>query len=425
MNTAGLSIDQAPPLAVPLAFYALMPIALVAAGGLLALQGNVLFATNWLPQTIAWTHLVTLGALLPAMLGSLYQMVPVVLGTPVPAIRLAFAVAAALAVGTSSFVLGLLVGIGWLVQLGAVALAVALVCFLLPVGLALARAQGGGPTRTGMRGAFLCLLALAMVGLRLAWGHATGTLPQARQVWLTVHIALALLGWIGGLTMAVSWQVVPMFYLTQPFPPRLTRVLALALPGSALLVALAGLADLPLPQVLLTALPAALVIWLLQPAVLAHQIRGRRRRRSDPTLQFWWLGLACAPLVLLAAVLTWTTDWPPAPLLFGWLALVGWAGATIHGMLTRIAPFLVWFHAFSTRDSRTDVPPMRRLLPDKQVRWNLGLHALTLVCGVGAIASGNDAAARVTGVLLTVTGVLLGAALLGTVRRARPQRVAS
>jgi hypothetical protein len=422
MKTAGLSVDQAPPLPVPVSFYALMPLALLTAGILLALDGNALLASHWSPQTIAWTHLTTLGFLVAAMLGSLYQMVPVVLGTPVPAIRLAYAVAAALGSGVAALVGGLMAGVQTLILVGGALLACAFTAFLVPMAIALVRARAGGPTRMGMRGALLCLLALALVGLRLAWGHATGALPEHRQVWLVTHVALGLVGWVGGLTMAVSWQVVPMFYLTQPFPQRVARGLALLVPASVLVATALALAGAELTPVLLAATPAAIVIWLVQPILLAKLIQQRRRRRSDPSLQFWLLGLACAPLCLLLAVLTWTTDWQVAPLLFGWLAIFGWAGAIVHGMLTRILPFLTWFHRIAQVHDMTLVPPMKQLLPDWQARWNLRAHGATLLLGALAIVSRLDVLARLTGGLLAVTGVLVAAALVGTLVRGRRTR---
>ena len=144
MSSPRLSIDQAPPQSVPLGFYAILPVALVAAGVLLALQGNQLFATQWLPQTIAWTHLGTLGLLTAAMFGSLYQMVPVVLGTPVPGIRLAHAVAVALALGLAGLVFGLSLGFPSLILMGGTLLGLAFLAFLVPMGIALTRARGGG-----------------------------------------------------------------------------------------------------------------------------------------------------------------------------------------------------------------------------------------------------------------------------------------
>ncbi len=420
MNTATLSTDQAPPLNIPLSFYAFAPLALVVAGTLLAAQGTQLLTTHWLPHTIAWVHLGTLGFLGAVMLGSLYQMVPVVIGAPVPAIRVAHGVALLLALGTTALVAGLTLGIGNVTLAGAALLLVAVLGFLLPVGTALLRAAGGGATRTGMRGAVLCLLALVLIGVRLAWGHATGALPEARTSWLAAHVALGLIGWVGGLLAAVSWQVVPMFYLTQPFPATWQRILSQLVPASTLLAAVLALVQVPLVGILLAALPAAIAVWLVQPILLTRLILQRRRRRRDPTLRFWWLALACSPLTLTCAVLAFLTDWPPASLLFGFLAILGWAGAIVHGMLTRIVPFLTWFHRFTAVAGLAEVPPMKQLLPDAQIAWNWRVHTATVVTGTLAILTQNDVLARLTGGLLSATGLLLAGALVSTLLRARP-----
>lgn len=421
MNTAGLSTDQAPPLKVPLSFYALVPLAMIAAGVLLAVDGASLLLTPWLPRTVALVHLGTLGMLLAVMLGSLYQMVPVVIGQKVPGIRLAHLVMAALAIGVGALVFGLWTGAPGFVRIASFALGGALVAFVVPVSIALGRARGG-ETLLGMRVAMVSLLALAALGLRLAWGHGGGEMPASRATLLIAHVDLALVGWVGGLIMAVSWQVVPMFYLTAEFPPRLARALAWTLLASVVAVSLAAALDAPIAAVMFAALPGALVVWVVQPLMLARLIKHRRRRRRDPTLQFWWIALGSAPLVLAAVLYTWLGEWAPSTQLLGWLSIVGWAGATVHGMLTRIVPFLTWFHRFAAmagRPEAAEVPPMKRLLPDEQVRVQLGAHALTLATGAAAIALRHDLLSRATGVLLASTGVLLGAALISVLWRAR------
>jgi hypothetical protein len=236
---------------------------------------------------------------------------------------------------------------------------------------------------------------------------------------LVAHVDLALVGWVGGLITAVSWQVVPMFYLTEAFPKRRAQAIAWVLLGSIAAVFVAALLGLAPLVVIVAALPGALAVLVVQPLSLARMIRGRRRRRRDPTLQFWWIALGTAPLVLLSALATWLSDWAPATLLLGWLAIFGWAGATVHGMLTRIVPFLVWFHRFAALAGLAEVPPMKRLLPDEQVRVQLIAHAATLGVGVLAIALQNDVLARITGALLALTGALLGAALVAVRWRAR------
>lgn len=417
MNTAGLSTELAPPPAVPLTLMAIAPVAMIAAGALLAAEGGSLFLVAALPRTIALVHVATIAVLLPVMLGALYQMIPVVLGVGVPALRLSFVVAAALAVGGSALVLGLWTGTGDAIRLATFVLGGALALFVAPVAIALARARGGGPL-LGMRIATASLVALASLGLRLAWGRATGDMPMSRGTLLVAHVDLALVGWVGGLLTAVSSHVVPMFYLTAPFPPRRARARDLALGASLAAVLALALAGAGLRWIVLAALPGALVVWVVQPLSLAALIRRRKRRRRDPTLWFWWLSIGSAGLVVVLALVVWLTDVPRASLLFGWLAIFGWAGAAVHGMLARIVPFLVWLARFSALVGKVDVPPMKRLLPDEAVQRQFLAHAAAVSLGALAIATRSDLLARATGALLAVTGALLGAAIAGVLRRA-------
>lgn len=419
MNTAGLSTDQAPPLAVPLSFYALVPLSMIVAGALFVVEGGSLLVTSWLPRTIALVHVGTIGVLLSVMLGSLYQMVPVVAGSKVPLIRLSHVVAGALGLGGVALVYGLWSGTPSVVRVATYLLGSALVAFVVPVSIALARARGG-ETLLGMRVAMGCLVALATLGLRLAWGHSGGEMPLARATFLVAHVSLALIGWVGGLITAVSWQVVPMFYLTAEFPKRRARAIGWVLFASMAAVFVAALFG-SLTLVIAAAIPGAIAVWIVQPLSLAVSIKNRRRRRRDPTLQFWWVALASAPLVLVAALATWLLPWTPSTLLLGWLAIFGWAGATVHGMLTRIVPFLTWFHRFAALAGLADVPPMKQLLPDGQVRVQLVSHVVTLAVGALAIALQQDLLARLAGGLLALTGALLGFAIVSVLWRARPQ----
>ena len=65
---------------------------MLASGLLLAFAGAAALASRWLPLAFALTHLGTLGFLCSVMFGALYQMIPVVAGSPVPGARLAHAV---------------------------------------------------------------------------------------------------------------------------------------------------------------------------------------------------------------------------------------------------------------------------------------------------------------------------------------------
>ena len=341
-------------------------------------------------------------------------MIPVVAGAPVPRIRLAYGVQAGLTAGTAALVLGLLGDvalISWAVGI----LAATFLLFLGPTLFALLRAPAPSDTTTGMRLAVFGLVAVILLGAGLALARLALVRVDLGR-WLIAHVALGLTVWIGGLIASVSWQVVPMFYLTAPYPrwSRLATLVALALSLAG--VPLAALAGATFPLLLATAAPAAVAVWLLHPAMTALLIARRKRKKVGESVHFWWAGLALAPLCLGSAAAAWWLD-PRYAVLFGWLTLFGWAGLIVHGMLTRIVPFLVWFHRFAPLAGLQPIPSMRQLLPDERARVGLLLHGATGLAGAAAILTASSLLARATALGLIATGLWLGFVLASVAKR--------
>jgi hypothetical protein len=236
--------------------------------------------------------------------------------------------------------------------------------FLVPVGIALGRARVQNATSVGIRLALLYFFSTAVLGIWMAHGFSGMRFPGSRMLWSQVHLSVALLGWVGGLILAV---------------------------------------------------------WFLHPTVCLRNLAGRKRKRVDWSLRFWQLGLATAPMVGAAAIAAYFLTDPRWDLLFGWLALLGWAGTIVHGMLTRIVPFLVWLHRFAPRIGEIRVPSVKKILPEALARRGFALHAITLYLGVAAILSGVDWLARLTGLLMAVTALAL-AHMLVHVARQGPER---
>ena len=75
-----MSFESAPPFAAPLRFFLTAPLFALLAGLLIAIEGPDVFASRWMPATLAVTHLLTVGFMLQVMLGALIQILPVVAG---------------------------------------------------------------------------------------------------------------------------------------------------------------------------------------------------------------------------------------------------------------------------------------------------------------------------------------------------------
>ena len=404
---SGLSLEQAPPLAIPGRFFATAPVAVIAAGTVLMAFGEVPWLSPWEPTAVALVHLGSLGFLTMAMFGALYQILPVVAGVPVPATGAARGVHGALVVGICSLAGGMLVGSTDRLWLASIALTAASFAFLIPTAIALRRAPTNDDTVRGIELAWISLFLALSLGITLATLYALKWSPDLRRERLICHWTLAGIGWVGGLLAAVSWQVIPMFYLTPPFPNAVRKGILALISVTIAAAVLAFAFRLSQPWMLAASIPGAIAVWWIHPIATHRTLSARRRKRVDDSILFWRTGLSIAilipPTVAAAAILP---D-PRLTVLAAWLAIWGWAGTIIHGMLSRIVPFLVWLHRFAPLVGRTPTPTAKQLLPKRGLRIAFALHASTLLIGTLGILSADLWLARATGAFLSATGMAM------------------
>ena len=380
MNDAGLSYQQAPPFGAPLRFFLVAPLFLLAATAL-ALTHPDWLSSRWSPAALALTHLITLGYLGMIMLGALLQILPVVLGVPVPAVRLvAWTGLLALACGTPCLAVGFLLSLTSSLHAGMLIFAIGLPPVLIAIAFSLARSAAplvAWPIR-------LAVLALA-VTLTLGIAHAGGLYgvwPQPENIDLTpLHVAWGLIGWILALVAGVAYQVVPMLQITPSYPAWLSRRLnGLILVG---LLIFSWPVDKAWGAAMNQVGELLLAVAALAFALATLRIHAQRRRKiADVTLDFWRLGMACliiaAPVYLLLPLLP-ESRLETAQISLGLLFLFGFAVPVVSGMLYKIVPFLAWFHLKTQTGARIgEIPNMREMIPDRLARQHFGLHLAAL-----------------------------------------------
>ena len=416
MSQAGLSFEQAPPLALPLRFFLTAPLFLLIAALVIAVSPDAL-ASRWTPAALALTHALTLGFLAMAIFGALMQMLPVVAGSPLPAPRvLAWLSHVPLALGTVALMAGFLTAESLAFGTGVILLGIGLTAFLTAAAVSLARAAAG-VTVNGIRFAVTSLAITLVFGLALSLLRAGCGIPFGVEAVRAAHVAFGLLGWVLLLVIGIAYQVVPMFQLTPPYAPRLARWLAGALFA---LVALHSAAPL-LPAAARRLVDAGLAAGILAFALATLRLQARRRRTlPDVTLDFWRLGMAS----LIACVLVWLAAqvhpaWTGSgvyPLLLGVLFIGGFAVSVVNGMLYKIVPFLAWFHLQAQLQARAGIiPTMRDMIGEgrarRQFRVHLGACAL-LVAGLLW-----PPLIRAGGILLALSAMLLWINLLSATRQ--------
>ncbi len=386
MRLTNLSFDDMPPLAIPLRFHLTAPVFGLLAAALLAFEGPAAWTSRWAVGSLGATHLLTLGFMAMVMIGSLFQVVPVLTGRSIPATRVVAPVAhVALIAGVLALTMALIrpsstAFVGALVLLG-----VAFGVFVPPLVWRVMRIRGGGDSMFAIRLAALSLLVTVGMGGFLAVARSWPSLGIAFRAWTDIHVMWGLFGWVPLLVMGVSYQVIPMFHVAPAFDSRLARGIPLVTFTSLVLVSHARSAYLIIP--LVTCLCLALTAYA---AVALRVLAKRRRKRRDPTIWFWRLALgSLAPgAVLLWFAMATSVPMPllmqsQAPLLLGAVMVFGFACSVIMGMLHKIVPFLIFLHlqrrSVKNPMSIPRLPTMNEIILDRDAGWQFRLHVAACV----------------------------------------------
>ncbi len=424
---AGLSLANTPPLEVPLRFFLLAPWFLGAAGLLLLTADPAQWLNRWTPAWLGLTHLWVLGFMLVVMLGALQQVVPILLGSALPAAeRVSRWGHRLIAPGVLFLVLGLFIGCRLCLGAAALLLPAAVLVVAIAALVAISRSLSEHPSRYYLALALLALMVTLVLGGWLLLGHL-GWWPLPRG-FTDLHLTWGLLGWTVLLVTGVAWQVVPMFQITPRYPGLLMRWFA-PLFFFGLLVWSGGRWWLHRPWLELAgqALLSALLILF---ALVTLWLQTRRRRRiPDATLDFWRLAMGS---LLLANGLWWLrlAGMAIPELLPVLVFAAGFVGSAILGMLYKILPFLVWLHLTSRAQALglvpRGLPNMNQAIPSARPRLLFRLY-LTWLLLLSGLCWWPQWVARPAGALLLLLALLLGTHLLGAVRihkshRARLER---
>ncbi len=415
-----LGFDNTPALRVPLPFFLNVPAFAVLAGLLAWWAGPEAFASRWGSATLALTHLFTLGILGSAMLGALMQIMPVACNVPFPqAVRVSAWVHALLTTGTLTLAWAFLTMQPWAFQAAAGLLGVALAVFVGAASLGLWRHRrqvykGAREILVPVRGALAGLALTAILGVALAGalGHGRG-LPGL----IDWHALWGLAGWAGLLLVGMSFQLIPIFQVTEIYPKRLTRWLPLVIPGLLLAwTALDATPDLP-PLMRETAELFLLAAYVVYALATWHLLHTRKRPQPEPTTWFWHLAMLC--ILICAPLWIWLTSGAGAraPLALGISIIVGVLWSAVNGMLYKIVPFLLWKHAqdrmvipdhdpAQARAYLRVMPKMAAYMPERRALGQFVVHALAVAAWLGA-GLGLPGCAWAAGALLTASAAWL------------------
>ena len=349
MNLRGLSFDSMPPLAVPYQFFITAPLAIIVIGLLWLFAAPVEFASRWSNLLLASTHGITLGFMLMVMFGALFQVLPVVTGIAMPkATKLSKVVHLFLVVGVVCLVSGFAFRQYQLLGLGAAAVLISLIVFVSGLFISFPQMRNS-PTSWAIRLASISLLITIGLGVAFIIGWLEPSWFPSFRLWTNIHLLWGVIGWTLLLMMGVSFQIIPMFYVTPDYPKWVSHFLPAAifvqLLGYSLVKFFGVFSDdsiaTKVQLVLIAVSAAAYAIYTL------YLLKQRKRKARDITIWFW--NSAMVNFIIAAGLFIFNLFYQGQyssllEIMITVIALVGFAMALITGMLLKIVPFLVWLN---------------------------------------------------------------------------------
>lgn len=383
---ADLSLQQAPPFSVPARFLVSAPLFGLIAALILLWQGPQIINHRWTPEILAVTHFLTLGFLAMSMLGAMMQLLPVLMGMVIPRpILFSSLIHTGLFLGSACLGLAWLIHIKVLFIIAMVLLGFSISVFSIVMIERLYHSESAHVTRSMMLQALIALLVTASVGIYLAMGHAWEDIPLTRQL-TDLHLGWGLLGWVLLLVIAVAYQVIPMFQITDEYPVLHQRWLGLIIFTAMLGLSATYIWPMPLLKTVCSALLAASVMaFALTTLWILHN---RRRQLPDLTLNFWRLSMTSLIVLVLSWSIATLLHQEIPVLLLGTLMIHGFAMTAVNGMMYKIIPFIIWLHLSARnktlrdegkREAQVKVPHMRKIIPEAAGMWQFRIHLTSVV----------------------------------------------
>lgn len=167
------------------------------------------------PKLLAITHITTLGWISLVIVGSLYQLAPVITNTDLYSIKLSLFTYVCIIIGTILLAISFwFFDIGHLIQIAAIILLSGITVFLINIYLTTQQSKEKSIEADFIVTSILWFWLTAFLGTLLAFNFRYAFLPKEHLYFLKIHAHIGLLGWFLCLIIGVASKLIPMFLIS-------------------------------------------------------------------------------------------------------------------------------------------------------------------------------------------------------------------
>ncbi len=381
----GANTDKAPTPGVVVPHYVAATGGFLILGILLILFRQDLLGHYFHPHLFALTHLAVLGWMTMLIIGALYQLVPVILNTPLYSEPLAKWTFWVFLVG----ILGLSISFGaGLFNLWIPIFATITYAGILLFSYNIIKSINGASTLNSSAqfviAAIFWLFLTATFGLMMAFNLSTNYLGSQNAAFLKVHIHLGLIGWFLQLVVGVSTTLLPMFFVSHAQTDKKLKI--------AFYLLNLGLVVLSLNWLTISARILLTVSWLLIIGGLGFYVSyvyesyQKRVRKLDIGMKVSVLAFPALILPLALSIYVIFSGSGRLDILYVFAAITVFFFPMILGQTYKTLPFIIWLDRYQKFVGKQKVPMPGDLFSEKIARlhmWTYGAGLALILVGIG------------------------------------------
>lgn len=361
-SLVGNGLQQTTSYKVVIPFYVYAAVSLLIGTILLFFHTDIAHQHYFHPYTLAITHTMALGWGTMIIFGASHQLLPVLVEGKLDSNLLAYLTFIFAAIGIPFLVAGFyMFQMGWLVQLGAILINIAVICYLTNVIMSIYNSKKYNIHAWFIATASLWLFSTTFFGLLLVFNFTRSILPKDSVAYLTIHAHLGIVGWFLLLVIGVGSRLIPMFLISKYTNDKtLWQIFIL------INLSLVGFIIFKLMNCPTTYYYIVLALGLIGIALfgnfcrMAHKVRIRKSVDEQMKVSLLSVLQMLFPIIalLIVIILFPSKKYADMSILYGFCIFFGWLTAIIFGMTFKTLPFIVWNKVYSKKAhvGRTPVP---------------------------------------------------------------------
>ena len=407
----GASIQKSPPRHVVLPHFIAGSLAFLILSVLFFFSSDILSVYFYNPRILAITHVITIAWITMFIMGSLYQLIPVIFEVKLYSSRLAVFNFWFLVTGLFGFIFAF-----WnsrfndLMPVFSSQVFISIWIFCVNIILSYKNTIKKDISGKLIISAVIWLVLTSFIGILLAFNYKYAFLDNSNFRYLKMHAAFGLIGWFLQLVMGVASTLIPMFLVSHK--------LRFGLLKKAFYFINSGIAILyifwqfGLPDVFFImgsiVISSSIFFFLL----FIYDSYKKKLRKLDIGMKHSMLAflLLLLPVILGLVISSGINNNPviinKIILIYGFSAFFAFFTNLILGQALKTIPFIVWLHRYQHLVGKTKTPMPSELYSEKIGKaqfYIFNLMVLILICG---IITGSEFGIKAGSLLMIITAIL-------------------